>query len=187
MLLPLASSVTLFLKILIPSSVVIHNLPVSQNNSFIKYMNKWVYGMNTYLIEVDLFLSALFFFIQEIPQSLVVINFIFAAFMALFTDMFLQNYTIPKDKMHCVSSTFKLILRCISIFSYSFNTIMIITNDIIVFLLVHACISVLLYSMYNWYGFITYHHSTPRTMLLLMICIKICGCFLMIDSYLHSN
>ena len=159
----------ILLNILCLISFFFNNL----NEEGLKYLIAWlgnkVYPVIRYLIEINLAISAIIFYVDNVSAGF----FIFTAIVNLFITFFAQNYILRKDYLCCKNVAFLLLHKITIILGYGVSCVGYrIINDptqFLIFLGIHLCAALLLFLCYFLFGFNIYRHTTPRVLLIASI------------------
>ncbi len=110
---------TIILNILCLISFFFNNL----NEEGLKYLIAWlgnkIYPIIRYLIEVNLAISAIIFFVDDISAGF----FIVTAIINLFITFFAQNYVLRKDYLCCKNVAFLLVHKVVIIVGYAVSCV----------------------------------------------------------------
>ncbi len=132
----------------------------------IAWLGNKIYPIIRYLIEINVSIAALIFFVDDPSSGFFIVTVIINVFITFFA----QNYILRKDYLCCKNVNYLLLHKIIIILGYGLNCLgnrMI--NDhstFLVFLGIHLAFSILLMVCYFWFGFYIYRHTTPRFLLL---------------------
>lgn len=143
------------------------------NEEGLKYLIAWlgnkVYPVIRYLIEINLAISAIIFYVDNASAGF----FIVTAIVNLFITFFAQNYILRKDYLCCKNVAFLLLHKITIILGYGVSCVGYrIINDqtqFLIFLGIHLCAALLLFLCYFLFGFNIYRHTTPRVLLIAAI------------------
>lgn len=135
----------------------------------IAWLGNKIYPVIRYLIEINLAISAIMFYVDNVSAGF----FIVTAIINLFITFFAQNYVLRKDYLCCKNVAFLLLHKITIIIGYGVSCIgyRVIAQPLhfLIFLGIHLCLSALLFLSYFLFGYNIYRHTTPRVLLIASI------------------